>query len=333
MNAKCTNMDAAYTCECLPGYNGDGYSCSNKCPSDCWQFNETTQTCDAKKECYDLTCTWNTMKLVFLSDLFDLVENQKPNPFGDKIDPFFNELTDKWELDCQLGECGMDVSTREINSESELVFSYNLQPGIAGMKIGGKHIFIRSFRTSMQIECVYKTEVKVSSSAFNVAAADASARVLEFNSLQAGFSINIFTDQQMSEPIDTQSQIFVGQTIYASVDWAVSSLTDSVNFYINSCEVQFGDSKTLPIIDDNCYSAAFSTVQLQSNKIVSQKARFKFTSFTFRHGARSMKINLRCSIKTCSVEENLCNDHISETDFDCPNVVALAYKANSYLKN
>ena len=272
------------------------------------------------------------MKLVFSSELLGLVDNQKSNPLGENKVASFNELTAQWNLDCLLGECGMDVATREINLESQLVFSYTLGTSQEGVMIGGKDIFMGGFMATMEFECVYKTDVKVSNEIFNVHMADADAKAVQFGSLQDGFSLNLFEDQAMSTTIHSGSRIFVGQTIYASVDWAVLSLTNIVKFHINRCDVQFGDSMTLSIIDNNCYSSAFGTSQLQEAKVVDQKSKFKFTSFTVGQGASLLKMKLQCSIKACNVADKLCYVNISNTDEDCPNIAALAYKAISYLK-
>lgn len=245
------------------------------------------------------------MQLVFSSDLIGLVDNQKSTPFGDKIVPVFNELSALWHLDCPLGECGMTLRTREVSLESQLVFSYTLSTSQGGVKIAGKDIFMGGFLATMEFECVYKSDVKVSSEDFNVQMADIDAKAVKFGSLQDGFSLSLFEDRSMDNGINSQSRIFVGQTIYGSVDWALTSLTNIVNFYIDTCNVQFGDSMTLPIIDNNCYSSAFGVSQLQEGKVVSQKSSFKFTTFTVGEGARSLKIKLSCFIKACSVAENL----------------------------
>ena len=272
------------------------------------------------------------MKLVFSSDLLGLVDNQKSSPFGDKKVPLFNELTAQWHLDCPLGECGMTLRTREVNLESQLVFSYSLGTSQEGVKIDGKDIFMGGFGAMMEFECVYKNDVKVSSEEFNVNMADADAKAIKFGSLQDGFSLSLFEDRSMDIAINSQSRIFVGQTIYGSVDWALTSLTNIVNFYIDTCNVQFGDNMTLPIIDNNCYSSAFGVSQLQEGKVVSQKSSFQFTTFTVGEGARSLKMKLSCSIRACSVAENLCDINITKTDLQCPDVVGLSYKAISYLK-
>ena len=305
---------------------------SQKCPSDCWEFSEVSQKCEAKDDvkCFDLNCAFNAMKLVFSSDLFGVTDNQNSNPFGDISDPSFDVSTGQWNLDCPLGECGMTVSTREINSESHLVFTYTLGTSQTGIMVNGEEIFLGDvLSATVNFECAYKSEVKVSSSDFNVNALDAAGKAIKYGSLSDGFSLNLFTDHQMTKMVDTEI-LFIGQPIYASVQWKLTSLINLVNFYINSCDVEFGGSKTLRIIDDNCYATTFGTKQLQSDKVVQQQAMFQFTSFIVGQGARSMKMKLTCSLKACSVAENKCNVNISAADVNCPNVPAFAYKANTY---
>ena len=76
-----------------------------------------------------------------------------------------------------------------------------------------------------------------------------------------------------SSNVDAET-LFIEQPIYASVDWKLTSLINLVNFYINSCHVEFGSNTTLRIINHNCYATTFGTKQYQSDNVAQQQALF-----------------------------------------------------------
>ena len=81
--------------------------------------------------------------------------------------------------------------------------------------------FIESKSTAVvSYQCLYKSEVKVDSDEFNVVSMEAADRLTNFGSLDNGFEINLFTDEDMKQKVTTQN-VFVGRPIYVSVDWNV----------------------------------------------------------------------------------------------------------------
>ena len=278
------------------------------------------------------------MDVEFSTDFFGTVDNQaRPmlTSSNAKRTPTFSG--DKWSLNCPLGECGMDVSTREINGETHLIFAYSIFYGTA---VEATSVVVDTFdvilhspsTTSVKFECAYRTDVKVSSGELNVHAIDAAGKATKFGSFADGFSLELFTDRAMTASVQTEN-LYIGRSVYASVDWNVSSLSHLVNFYVDSCDIQFDHQKALQIIDNNCYAGTFGAKQLQEKKVVSKASHFQFTSFIVGHGARSMKMQLTCTVKVCSVTEDKCQKNLSVTDNDCSASNGYAYKAQTYEHN
>ena len=89
----------------------------------------------------------------------------------------------------------------------------------------------------------------------------------------------------------------------------------------------------LELIKDNCYSATFGTEQLQEDKRVSEKSRFKFTSFIVGSGKSKMSMKVTCSVKICSLQEDKCDLMTNENDATCPNDTEMVYRALTYQAN
>ena len=272
------------------------------------------------------------MDIQFSSHLFGTADNQTPNPFVSNVNRVPTFSGDKWSLNCPLGKCGMDMSTREIEGETYLIFAYSIvyATETTSVEVDSFDLYLRNpLTTKVTFECAYRTEVEVSSSVFNVDKDRTIGTATQFGSLVEGFSLKLFTNRAMTTSVESEN-LFIGSSVYASVDWSVSSLSHLVNFYVDSCEIQFHEQKSLRIIDNNCYAATFGAEQLQWNKVVAQSSRFKFTSFIVGHGARSMKMQVTCNVKVCSVTENKCQQNLSVKDTDCSSSNNYAYKAKSY---
>ena len=285
--------------------------------------------------CVQLECNWNSMDIQFSSHLFGS-PSPPASPMLTTSNPDRKPIASlgKWSLSCPLGKCGMSVSTRVINRETHLVFAYSIFYGIetesVSVEVDAFDVYLHNpSTTSVKFECAYRTDVKVSSGALNVHAIDAAHKATKFGSLANGFSLNLFTDRSMNIPVQTEN-LYIGRSVYAAVDWQVSALSHLVNFYVDSCEIEFDDKKSLQIIENNCYARTFGTKQLQKEKVVSKSSRFQFTSFIVGHGARSMKMQMTCSVKICSVTENKCQHNLSVTDTDCTSTKGYAYKAQTY---
>ena len=275
------------------------------------------------------------MDIQFSSHLFGTADNQTPNPFAINVDrtPRFSD--DKWRLKCPLGECGMNITTREIESETYLIFTYEIVYGpVTGtVEVDVFDVYLRNpLTTRVCFECAYRTAVKVSSTAFNVDKDRTAGVATKFGSLVEGFSLKLFTDSVMTRSVQTEN-LHIGAPVYASVNWRISSLSHLVHFYVDSCDIKFNDQNSLRIIDNNCYAATFGAKQLQWNKVVAQSSGFQFTSFIVGHGARSMKMEVSCNVKVCSVAEDKCQQNLSVTNTDCNSATDYAYKAQTYIPN
>lgn len=268
------------------------------------------------------------MNVEFDSNLFGISDNQSPNPFPSTRSPSFSN--GKWRLDCALGECGMTVTTREINSQTYLVFGYSFSTKATPVNVNDMDIYMRRMAATVEFECAYRNEVKVSSEEFSVHAIDAAGKTTNFGSLEDGFTLSLFTDTTMTTAVDA-SNLFIGRGVFAKVDWTVRSLSTLVNFYLDSCDIEISGSKSLRLIDRNCYANTFSAKQLQPNKVVAQSSRFCFTSFIVGSGARTMKMQLTCNVKVCSVKENKCQANLSTTDSQCKQNGQFGYRANTYV--
>ena len=93
--------------------------------------------------------------------------------------------------------------------------------------------------SSVNFKCLFPCDVQIQTSPFSVRSVSGGAvkdTITEFGSMNQAFEINLY-----NEPTFTTKQVgqhFVGQTLFASVDWRLNTLKDSVNFYLKSCIVK-----------------------------------------------------------------------------------------------
>ena len=89
------------------------------CPvGDCWMRDYSKGICIPKASCALVQCDHDTMFISFKSDLFGIDDGNQMNlrPNGELTTssvPSWDTGTERWEIRCVLGTCGMDVSTKE----------------------------------------------------------------------------------------------------------------------------------------------------------------------------------------------------------------------------
>jgi len=323
-NAECNNTQGAYLCKCRDGFRLEADACvevvpETKCPSDCWEYNESEEACTVKKNsgCYSLECDFDAMKIAFPSKLFDLVDNQTPNPFtGRVVQPrFYGQY---WYIKCGLGECGMEMDTRMHDGAEHLFFSTTIDLGSEFMMLDGMKIWKdNSLNIKVTFECGYKQEVKVGSAEVVVRRMDAADSTMSFGNLDNGFKIRLYTDESFTT-ILTATNLYIGAPVFVSVDWAVTSLSSHAGFIIDECDLKF-DDKSIRLIERNCYSSILGVKYLSSTKLVSNSSRFQFKSFLVGSGRKTMDFSLFCTVKMSELRYEKYSKLLSTNDSQCPN--------------
>lgn len=298
-----------------------------KCVTDkCWTYNADEDRCEMKttEECSKLACSWDKMEIEVDSDLFG-IENGQKDAFNSEAKPTYKD-NGKWSLSCPLGACGMTAVSQVIDNVEYLGFSFPVFVESGSRQIDGMDVFITGkINAQVTYSCLYRSEVKVSSDEFSVISQQVSDKQTNYGTLEDGFEINLFTDEDMKNAL-TDTNVFVGQTIFVSVDWKVTSLSDLAMFYVDQCEVAFAD-KALAVVDRNCYSETFGA-KLISEKVVSSSAKWQFQSFIVGRGQKTMEMKLSCNLKVCTKDEEKCERNISKTNDQCPNKAQFSYLAN-----
>jgi len=320
------------------------------CP-ECWEWNETDKKCTVKRgtgACYDLKCEYNAMHLSFNTKLFAVEYSANTFPFvqTDK-NVVWDATTSKWKSTCNLGQCGMTCDTRDVSGETgiHLVFGYELSVETHYKNINGHLVYMKNpIKAKVKFECAYRSEVKISSTEFDVKAVDAAGESIQFGNLDEGFKIKLYTDPSFTKEITTTTTtLFIGQPVYTTVEWNVKTLTNHAKYYVDGCSIQLpkdsasGAERAMQLIKSNCYSSTLQVQQLQASKLVSTESKFKFTSFIVDKGASTMKFEMKCNVKVCSISEtgglDKCNKHINTQDATCPNAsedVVMKYRANTF---
>jgi len=235
---------------------------------------------------------------------------------------------------------------------SKNVFSFTMTVAKASQVhiINGKTgLHLTPLDAAVDFKCVYETEVTVSSvdiklnqpkvSGYGIGRpifgqVDAEGnqggiydRELQIGSFNGGFKLNFFTDDAMASPAN--SAFYIGQTVYASIDWSVSSLQTLMKFYIDSCTIS-SEGVDVEIIKQNCYASELGVKQLQSDKMVAEKSKFQFISFTLATNALEASAEVSCSVKMCLLSENSCQIQLTTQDAACPVQEGFSFKANTF---
>lgn len=340
--AGCPAKTTAPTVTVAPGLKN--------CP-ECWEWNETEKKCTVKRgdgACYDLKCEYNAMHLSFNTKLF-AVEYSTDSAFPfvqtDK-NVVWDSTSSQWKSTCNLGECGMKCNTRDVGESGiHLVFGYELSVETHYKNINGHLVYMKNpIKAKVTFECAYRSEVKISSTEFEVKSVDAAGESIEFGNLDEGFTIKLYTDPSYTNEITTTTTtLFIGQPVYTTVEWNVKTLTNHAKYYVDGCSIELpkdstsGADRAMQLIKSNCYSSTLQVQQLQADKLVSTASKFKFTSFIVDKGASTMKFEMKCNVKVCSISEtggvDKCNKYINTQDATCPNAsedVVMKYRANTY---
>ena len=174
---------------------------------------------------------------------------------------------------------------------------------------------------TLDASCEYATSVSISSNSFDVQSASADADLHQRGDLSSGFKLNLYSDASLGDQIGTT--IFIGQRIWAQVEWEVASAQSQVNYYLNNCEVELEATPPVvaSIIEENCYSSTLGITKIGSNNkwIVKDNSGFTFTSFSSNGDhVTSQTVTVRCDIKLCLLSNNKCaiNTEVSQ----CPRV-------------
>ena len=63
--------------------------------------------------------------------------------------------------------------------------------------------------------------------------------------------------------------------VYVEANWAIHSLSNKINFFIDNCVIEQGGLQ-ISIVKDNCYSKNAGISNLTPNHLVQNKSRFSF---------------------------------------------------------
>lgn len=167
-------------------------------------------------------------------------------------------------------------------------------------------------------QCLYSTRLSVSSAEFQTKEVVASGSVQNYGSLDAGFSINFYSDSNFASQVPSTSKFYIGNIMFVSLDWNISALP-GFKFFISECSVKIAAEK-VKIVQKNCYSKALGTKFLSSDHMVEKQSRFQFVSFMTQQSSQSVSQTsfLECNVQICGPNSTSCQDLLSKTDSDCP---------------
>jgi hypothetical protein len=293
---------------------------SQLCPSDeCWDFNAGTGECTIKpdQQCITLTCNHDSMVLNFGANFYG-VGDGAISEFESKFGTTWDAATSRFTIDCPLGGCDMAVETNADGS----VLKYSMQVATHGsnmIQVAGLTLYNRPAAATLDASCEYSTSVSIASDQMEVIAATADANLHKAGDLSDGFHLNLYSEStRTNEIVDT---VFIGQRIWAQVEWDVISAQTQVNYYVNNCNVHLDDTPDVvaSIVEGNCYSSALGVTKLGSSWIVADNSAFTFSSFSSNgHSAQSQQVTVKCDVKLCLLSDNKCT--INTVQNQCPRI-------------
>merc|ERR1712012_1074134 len=154
------------------------------CPShQCWRFDSTSGQCVLRDDagCLTLGCSWDKVKIGFISKSLSNLEDTSVDPFGTgACAPKFNSTTKMWEVDIPHGNCDMEIKS----SYDDTKLEFKVQIGFGGTP----NLQMLDFNSNTMIDvrrdpslgnaileftCAYEKKIEVSSDSFNILAASA----------------------------------------------------------------------------------------------------------------------------------------------------------------
>ena len=122
-------------------------------------------------------------------------------------------------------------------------------------------------------------------------------------------TLKYYTDETFYMEMDSNSlNVFLGATLFVRSSWTVTSLADSLRYYISQCTVKnLADLTSVAIVDGTCYAAAvgaaplgLAAVNSPTGKIVETNSDFKYKSFSFGSSGAGRQ-ELECTVNFCIV--------------------------------
>lgn len=319
---------------------------ADQCANDCWRWDEAKQSCvlSGNAACFNVQCGADAMAVTFETSLF----NSNQADFANVVEPqalranLASNGGSGYNLNCPLGGCGMTVECEELQGPNDttnelyLVFKTSVCVGAAEPSFAwkGEPLFLSGgSRMCVDFQCAYKAAVTLNTvDEFTVNSWEIDDRVVQTGNLGDGFSIDLFINPQATSPLQPGSALVIGSTVYAKVNWAVTTLTSELSFFVESVDLEMEDGKSFPLIDGTCFSNAFQVTQMGDRKVVDTSAMFGFKTFIAGRGSKNMKINLKACVKVCKRDGPYsCASQIAKTDDMCPADTQLQYIAGRHV--
>ena len=282
------------------------------CPSDdCWVFDADKGVCSLRpdQQCVSLTCSHDSFNVEFGENFFGVSD---VSDFDAKFNVQHNN--GRFQINCALGDCGMTAKTN--GDGTVLKYDMQISADASPISVAGLTLY-NGPSSDLYVSCEYSTSVSIASNKFEVQAASADADLHQTGDLSSGFHLNLYSDSGFSDVIG--ETIFIGQRIWARVEWGVHSAQTQVNFYVNNCEVHLEDTPPVvaSIVEENCYSSALGVTKVGNQWIVPENSAFTFTSFSSNgQQVKSQEVTVKCDVKLCLLSDNKCNINTEESQ--CP---------------
>ena len=98
---------------------------------------------------------------------------------------------------------------------------------------------------------------------------------------------------------------YLGSTLYVQAYWSTTALLGKMRFYLKNCDLEDSTiSYGVRIVSGSCYAGLIGAQPVGNalvNKIVDERSRFKYKSFSFKKGGQSQQV-LTCDIEFCLVD-------------------------------
>ena len=123
-------------------------------------------------------------------------------------------------------------------------------------------------------------------------------------------TLKYFTDSGFKTELDSNAHsVFIGAKMYVRSSWSVTTLGDSLRYYISKCTVKDkSDNQSVAIVDGTCFASAVgaeplgpAAVDSATGKIVKTNSDFKYKSFSFGSNGAGRQ-ELECTVNFCIVQ-------------------------------